>query len=103
MPAETCDWRGPMDETLDRVRAGDPDPVCVDCGGMLKSATISFGENLVAADLDRAQRAAAGADLFLALGTSLGVSLSEGVPQEVDPAERGSTAATSWRRSAGTS
>ncbi len=76
-----CDWRGPMDETLDRVRAGDPDPVCLDCGGMLKSATISFGEDLVAADLLRAQRAAAGADLFLALGTSLGVYPAAALPE----------------------
>ena len=62
-----------MDETLERVRAGEEDPPCLECGGMLKSATICFGENLVAADLERAQRAAAGADLFLAFGTSLGV------------------------------
>src|SRR6185436_19172649 len=46
---------------------------CLECGGMLKSATISFGENLVPEDLMRAQRAAAGADVFLAIGTSLGV------------------------------
>ena len=43
-----CGWRGPMDETLDRVRAGEDDPACLECGGILKSATISFGENLVA-------------------------------------------------------
>ena len=46
-----------MDETLKRVEAGEEDPECLDCGGMLKSATISFGENLVPEDLDRAQRA----------------------------------------------
>ena len=55
----TCGWHGPMAETLERVRAGEPDPACEHCGGILKSATISFGENLVADDLDRAQRAAA--------------------------------------------
>src|SRR5256885_1281522 len=38
----TCGWRGPMADVLERVRAGDPDPVCDDCGGILKSATISF-------------------------------------------------------------
>ena len=54
-----CGWRGPMAETLDRVRAGEEDPACLECGGMLKSATISFGENLVPEDLERAQRAAA--------------------------------------------
>ncbi len=68
-----CGWRGPMKPVLDRVRAGELDPVCEVCGGMLKSATISFGENLVPADLMRSEQAAAGADLFLAAGTSLGV------------------------------
>ena len=67
----SCGWRGPMEDTLDRVRAGEEDPHCLDCGGMLKSATISFGENLVVADLDRAMEAAARSDVFLAVGTSL--------------------------------
>jgi NAD-dependent deacetylase len=76
-----CGWRGPMDDTLARVRAGDDDPACLVCGGMLKSATISFGENLVPADLERAQRAAAGADVFLAVGTSLGVYPAAALPE----------------------
>jgi len=77
----TCGWRGPMEDTLARVRAGEDDPACLECGGMLKSATISFGENLVPADLDRAQRAAAGADVFLAVGTSLGVYPAAALPE----------------------
>jgi NAD-dependent deacetylase len=76
-----CDWRGPMAETLDRVRAGEEDPRCLECGGMLKSATISFGENLVASDLMRAQRAAEACDVFLALGTSLGVYPAAALPE----------------------
>jgi NAD-dependent deacetylase len=76
-----CGWRGPMDDTLARVRAGEEDPACLDCGGMLKSATISFGENLVAEDLMRAQRAAGGADVFLAVGTSLGVYPAAALPE----------------------
>ena len=68
-----CGARGPMADALERVRAGDPDPSCVDCGGILKSATISFGQSLVAADLQRAERAAVESDLFLAVGTSLTV------------------------------
>jgi NAD-dependent deacetylase len=48
---------------------------------MLKSATISFGENLVAEDLERAQHAAQGADLFLAAGTSLGVYPAAALPE----------------------
>ena len=77
----SCDARGPMAPALARVEAGEVDPACLDCGGILKSATISFGENLVPEDLDRAQRAAAGADLFLALGTSLGVYPAAALPE----------------------
>jgi NAD-dependent deacetylase len=76
-----CDWRGPMDDTLARVRAGEDDPACLTCGGILKSATISFGQNLVPEDLERAQRAAAAADVFLALGTSLGVYPAAALPE----------------------
>ena len=76
-----CGWRGPMGETLKRVEAGEEDPDCLVCGGMLKSATISFGENLVPEDLERAHRAAQGCDLFVALGTSLGVYPAAGLPE----------------------
>jgi NAD-dependent deacetylase len=76
-----CDWRGPMHETLDRVRAGEDDPKCGACGGILKSATISFGENLVAADLHRSQVAAGRAEVFLAIGTSLAVYPAAGLPE----------------------
>ncbi len=68
-----CDWRGPMQETLDRVRAGEEDPPCNSCGGILKSATISFGQALAQEVIDRALRAAEKADLLLAIGTSLSV------------------------------
>jgi NAD-dependent deacetylase len=68
-----CGSRGPMADALARVSAGEADPACADCGGILKSATISFGQSLVPADLARAEEAAAGSDLFLAIGTSLTV------------------------------
>lgn len=68
-----CGARGPISEVLDRVRAGDEDPRCQRCGGILKTATISFGQNLVPADLERAGQAAASCDCFLAIGTSLTV------------------------------
>jgi NAD-dependent deacetylase len=70
-----------MEEVLERVRAGEDDPACEHCGGILKSATISFGENLVAEDLERAQREAARADVFLALGTSLVVYPAAALPE----------------------
>jgi NAD-dependent deacetylase len=68
-----CGMRGPMQLVLERVRAGEPDPHCRDCGGILKSDTISFGQQLVPEVIDRAMQAAAEADLFLAVGTSLQV------------------------------
>jgi NAD-dependent deacetylase len=69
----SCAARGPMQDTLDRVRAGEADPACLICGGILKSATISFGQSLVAADLARAERAARQCDLLLAVGSTLTV------------------------------
>ena len=68
-----CGWRGPMGPVMDRVRAGEEDPDCERCGGILKSATISFGQSLDAAVISRAMRAAERADLLLAIGTSLQV------------------------------
>lgn len=69
----SCGATAPMALALDRVRAGEEDPPCLDCGGILKSATISFGQNLVPAVIDRALRSAGEADLFFAIGTSLQV------------------------------
>ena len=68
-----CGRRAPMDEALARVRAGEDDPHCRDCGGILKSDTISFGQSLVPEVIDRALNAAAEADLLLAVGTTLQV------------------------------
>ncbi len=68
-----CGERAPMERALARVRAGEADPPCRSCGGILKSATISFGQGLVAADLDRAREAARACDLMLAIGTKLSV------------------------------
>lgn len=74
-----CGARGPMDETLERVKAGDADPHCEHCGGMLKSATVSFGQNLFPGDMERSEAAATEADLMLAVGSSLGVYPAAGV------------------------
>jgi NAD-dependent deacetylase len=68
-----CDWRGPMGPVLDRVRAGEDDPPCEHCGGILKSATISFGQSLEPDVIARAMRAAEQTDLLIAIGTSLQV------------------------------
>jgi NAD-dependent deacetylase len=68
-----CGERAAMERALARVRAGEEDPPCRTCGGILKSATISFGQSLVAADIARAERAARQCDLLLAIGTKLSV------------------------------
>ncbi len=70
----SCDYRTEMEAVLERVRSGEPDPDCPVCGGIMKSATISFGQALVAEDLSRAQLAADEADLLLAIGSSLTVN-----------------------------
>ena len=68
-----CGDRRPMRETLARVAGGEEDPPCESCGGIMKSATVSFGQNLDPDLLARAEEAAATAELFLAIGTSLTV------------------------------
>ncbi len=69
----SCGESAPMERALDRVREGEEDPACRSCGGILKSATISFGQSLVAEDIERAFAAAEACDVLLALGTSLTV------------------------------
>jgi NAD-dependent deacetylase len=68
-----CGERRPMQEALARVRAGEADPRCLACGGILKSDTISFGQSLVPQVIDRAMAAAAEAELMLAVGSTLQV------------------------------
>ena len=75
----TCGGRQPTRLVLERVTAGDTDPRCSvsdagsECGGILKTATISFGQGLVEEDLFRAERAAASCDVMLAVGSTLSV------------------------------
>jgi NAD-dependent deacetylase len=74
-----CGVRTPMREELARVAAGDPDPPCRACGGILKSATISFGQALREDVLAAAVSAARACTLFLAAGTSLSVYPAAGL------------------------
>lgn len=74
-----CGERAPMERALARVRAGEEDPPCRSCGGVLKAATISFGQSLVADDLVRAQTAARHCDVMLAVGSTLSVFPIAGV------------------------
>ena len=82
----SCGDRMPMEVVLTRLRAGEEDPHCQRataggsaCGGILKSATISFGQNLVAEDLARADTAARSCDVLLAVGSTLSVYPAAGL------------------------
>ncbi len=68
-----CDYLAPMEEALERVRNGEEDPHCEICGGLLKSATISFGQSLITEDLLRSEQSIHECDLLMAIGTSLTV------------------------------
>ncbi|HEY3262947.1 MAG TPA: Sir2 family NAD-dependent protein deacetylase [Pseudonocardiaceae bacterium] len=74
-----CGVLAPMADALRRVRAGEADPPCERCGGVLKSDTISFGQRLDGPVLRRAARAATDCDLLLAAGTSLRVQPAAGL------------------------
>ena len=76
----SCGRRMPISVVLDRVREGDSDPHCEVCGGLLKSATISFGQALVESDVDRAMALAGACDVCLAVGSTLSVWPAAGVP-----------------------
>ena len=85
----SCGWRGPMQQTLDRVRAGEEDPECLDCGGLLKSDTISFGQQLIPEVIERAMTVAGEGDLFVAIGTTLQVyPVAGAVPKALDAGAR---------------
>jgi NAD-dependent deacetylase len=73
-----CAARTPMRDELARLDE-EPDPPCRSCGGVLKSATISFGQPLQPGVLTHARRCAAAGDVFLAVGSSLTVQPAAGL------------------------
>ncbi|GAA0606538.1 Sir2 family NAD-dependent protein deacetylase [Kribbella sandramycini] len=75
----SCERRIPMADVLPRLDAGEDDPACELCGGILKSATVSFGQSLDPAVLDAAVAATEAAEVFLAIGTSLQVYPAAGL------------------------
>jgi len=77
-----CARRMPIEVALDRVREGDLDPHCEICGGLLKTATISFGQAMIAADMDRALDEARRCDVCLTVGSTLSVWPAAAVPVE---------------------
>jgi NAD-dependent deacetylase len=55
-------------------------PLCTNCGGMIKTATISFGQAMPEAAMERAHELTLAADLFIVLGSSLVVYPAAGFP-----------------------
>ncbi len=77
----SCDKRYSADEIQARLDAGDEAPVCDDCEGILKSMTVSFGQDLPQDVWAEAVRLSEGCDLFLAMGSSLVVHPAALLPQ----------------------
>ena len=75
-----CGDRGPMGEAVARVEAGEEDPACLACGGIIKAATVSFGQNIPAEVWARAEALTAACDAFVAVGSSLVVQPAASLP-----------------------
>jgi NAD-dependent deacetylase len=74
-----CHARGPMEDALARVDAGEDDPPCLECGGILKSATVMFGERLDPVVLGEALAVSKACQVFIAVGSSLQVQPAAGL------------------------
>jgi NAD-dependent deacetylase len=74
-----CAYTARMEDALERVAAGEPDPACPDCGGILRPCTVMFGETLDPVVLEKAARIAQACDLFIAVGSSLQVHPAAGL------------------------
>lgn len=69
----SCDERRPVQDVFDRVTAGDPDPACLRCGGILKTGTVAFGQALPPIPWRASVSAAEECDLAVAIGSTLSV------------------------------
>ncbi|MFH9002815.1 SIR2 family NAD-dependent protein deacylase [Streptomyces afghaniensis] len=74
-----CHARGSMEDALARVEAGEDDPPCLECGGVLKSATVMFGERLDPVVLGEAAAISKACQVFVVVGTSLQVQPAAGL------------------------
>jgi NAD-dependent deacetylase len=83
---QSCHWRGDPEPHFEYFRRKRRPPLC-ECGGFLKPATISFGQNLDPKELERARQAALEGDLVVALGSTLSVYPAASFP--IMAAQRG--------------
>ena len=75
-----CGWRDKVDSWVERFLTDNRVPDCPECGGMLKHATISFGQSLPADVLQSAREQAIASELFFAMGSSLVVEPAASLP-----------------------
>lgn len=76
-----CGWTGPTRWAFAEIDSGVDDPVCPECGGIIKSATVSFGQRLFPGVIEAAIGLVGACDLLLTVGSSLQVHPAAGLPQ----------------------
>lgn len=76
-----CAKRFELDDVLASFREAEEPPICDECEGIIKTATISFGQAMPELAMQRAEEATLACDLFLAIGSSLVVYPAAGFPQ----------------------
>ena len=76
----SCDRRHELDWVAEELDAKPGAPACLSCGGMIKTATVSFGQAMPVEEMRRAEAATLACDLFLAIGSSLVVYPAAGFP-----------------------
>ncbi len=77
----SCGKRFELDNVLASFREAEEPPICDTCEGIIKTATISFGQAMPEHEMERAQEATLACDLFLAIGSSLVVYPAAGFPR----------------------
>ena len=75
-----CDRRHELEAILEKFKKDEIPPVCDDCGGIVKTATISFGQSMPEEEMIRAREATMNSDLFIVMGSSLVVFPAAGFP-----------------------
>ncbi len=76
----SCGRRYEISEVREIFRSNGEGPLCLDCGGLLKTATVSFGQAMPEGEMARAREATLTCEVFLALGSSLVVYPAAGFP-----------------------
>ncbi len=75
-----CETTWPTETILVRVDRGEAEPRCEECGGIIKTTTVMFGEQLFPETMEKAWRLAEGSNSVLAIGTTLGVWPAAEIP-----------------------